>query len=621
MAELKCRIQFFKDIRKKSINIYHHHLSLAQIPILVVPRREELHRAVKAETKCREEKRARKEARQAAQEASQRAEAEILTSTESDITDEEEKKSLGLDVLDPGFDHGLPLAGELAELEAIRYQIRQMRTGGPLIRAPKDVGGLKVGIPGGTAATLNVEDKDDDGAKDTEAGRVERHREEDEIMTDTSTLSSETIQTPVNRDRPVLFASVSEPILETPKNEDPFAALDDDHNKIARPAISHRATAPIPGEAFLSDPLGKALSRIPRRVPHTRSKQGVKDDLKKNQQDQDEFSVQDISDLVNSLYERDNGDRAAERALRQIATISPTPSDLSSRRTDTGSPVSSLSPGDSGDRPAVSRKSGVSGEGEGARPRIPQRQLFIIQKPEGLDEEALMRILPQLYSRAKDQASAPQSQSSPTDSSLEHSKNGLHEVKIMPSSMNVGKDSLQETRKARDRRSTSKRPSQTRHSSRSTRNSDRSIETLTHSSPPRGQPRTVSPFTPSVDGISVALTSPSQVSDITAAYQAPSVQSFVYGDLNQDEDTRLPFTSSAPRSEISSALSWSSGLDESNSSNESLPMENDMGYAHVADFAGSANEGRTEGTAVDTVPDTMGTARPARNPRRVLIGS
>lgn len=257
----KGRTQFFRDIKKKSTNIFHH-LRLAHIPIHPVWRREEVHRAVKAEHKRRDKQRERKEAKKAAEQAKQEEDAAA-----ADAAFAHAEAELFFELVAAGVTEK-DRAGELEELDAIRDRIAQTKQEAEraaqldnlddvqfqLRKTTEQIAALKLEI-----ARLEAED-DGEGSASDGTHRVKeveevvmpkkkRHRSKpktsqaqpqpdsisDGGLTDASTISTASVRTPKE--------ASSRPPARSIKTDKP--ELDCQTKSTAeRPALAARRSAP-----------------------------------------------------------------------------------------------------------------------------------------------------------------------------------------------------------------------------------------------------------------------------------------------------------------------------------------------------------------------------------------
>ena len=161
------RTQFFKDIRKKSTNIYHY-LAVAGIDIKPVARRDELHKATKAENKRKEDRRRKKEMKKQAKLAQQQ---------------EQEQQRLQMQQQQAQAQWALP------EVDPTRGMITE------LVDLQRRLEATKA-----------------DSARLRQLEAELQEREEAGDMTDASTASTVSVRTPTTPDRPRLRPWNSEPM-------------------------------------------------------------------------------------------------------------------------------------------------------------------------------------------------------------------------------------------------------------------------------------------------------------------------------------------------------------------------------------------------------------------------
>jgi hypothetical protein len=297
------RTQFFRDIKKKSTNIFHH-LQRAHIPIDPVWRREEVHRAVKAEQKRRDKQREIKEAKKAAEEAKKaeakkaeakkeeaeiaHAEAELFFQlvragvTEEDRAGElDELQSIWARVAKTAeYDE---LAGELDELDDVRARLQ--KTTEQIAALRFELARLEVQDEGqahvcGETGTIGVNNGHEAGTADEIVKpKKKRHRSKhkkpaagpppdppsDGGLTDASTVSAASVRTPTDvASRPPLRAAKSrgEPSARSPRSPACVAPPVGPATAPAESAVSVRTSkvSPSPsrsirsGKAHLSPP-------------------------------------------------------------------------------------------------------------------------------------------------------------------------------------------------------------------------------------------------------------------------------------------------------------------------------------------------------------------------------
>lgn len=576
-----------------------------------------MHKAVKAETKRRDGKRERREARQAARDA--KAAQEALPAVEAEVAATDHITPVQVPNLIPGAAemesaiaiHGLPLAGELDELDQIRSAIQMNQT---QCEVQADRQTDQDGLDSWHQVGVTLDDYDDPAKTDAELvdGQTIAAAPDGGDLTDASTISTKSVRTPVDRLRPPLLPSVAAPL-----------------------------TKPI---------------------------------------EQEQQAGQSLTEKLRSISDFDHDDRAAEHFLQTLATskANTTPDGIAFANPSLGK-----APKDTGTK---------AHDGPG-------RQVYVIRKPQGLDEDALLEMLPQLYGQAKagsqtksnvkldgkestikrptpqsplkrpersDSGTSKSNRACPHTTGIKDAAllkllprlsdlaSGMHDPMpgVSPSKTSAGSDDLRLARSNCKTPSTSRKSPKKAHIASEPSTASDSMQQVASVEFKRRDKNPRSGTSPSMSSTralkhptlaaspqpaAVSISPPSslarssmfdmlalpydemQSSDSTSVpRRMPSV--YRYAELNQDNDTQALVPSSSPAaSEVATNRSWSSGLlgeTSDSASNDSYTSEDVSRWDFEQVAMGSGAD-----TGVASEPDTLNTAGPGGGRRESLLSS